>query len=372
MEPGGEKDPRRTGTRCARAWRTLLLNQFHDILTGSCTHEVAERAKRRPAGRARRGAAGSRRGARGPSRRGGGRTPGRRRGGAGPVEWLNLSGSPRREVDRGGGPARLVRAAPWSAGSPGHDGRPGHGGGVARRGLRPRQRGAPGGRRRRRRRPLALRRRHRPRGPRRPRRASAATSTSPTSGTPGTSTRTPSRARHPLPPAASVLGDRRDDLRVELEVVRDLGGGDRAVQTFRLDAESPCLEIDHAVDWSQRHRLLRFEVPTGIVADAATFEIPFGVLRRADPREHAGRRGPVRGARPALRRPLRQRLRRLADRRLQVRLLGPRAARSASRCSAGRPTPTPTATWATTASGSGCTRTPGPGTSRTAWTSPRR
>jgi alpha-mannosidase len=69
-------------------------------------------------------------------------------------------------------------------------------------------------------------------------------------------------------------------MRAEVEVLRELGGEDRVRQVFRLDAESRCLHIDHMVGWSQRHRLLRFEAPTDVVNDTATFESPFGVTRR--------------------------------------------------------------------------------------------
>lgn len=84
----------------------------------------------------------------------------------------------------------------------------------------------------------------------------------------------------PLSPADSIRLMTEDSLRVEVEVIRDLGEGDRVRQVFRLDAESTCLHIDHEVNWSQRHRLLRFEVPTDIVSDYATFEAPYGAVRR--------------------------------------------------------------------------------------------
>lgn len=84
----------------------------------------------------------------------------------------------------------------------------------------------------------------------------------------------------PVAPAESIRLITEDPLRAEVEVVRDLGKGDRIRQVFRLDAESPCLHIDHEVQWSQRHRLLRFEVPTDIVSDYATFEAPYGAVRR--------------------------------------------------------------------------------------------
>lgn len=84
----------------------------------------------------------------------------------------------------------------------------------------------------------------------------------------------------PVPPAESIRLITEDPLRAEVEVIRDLGGGDRVRQVFRLDAESPCLHIEHEVEWSQRRRLLRFEVPTDIVSDFATFEAPYGAVRR--------------------------------------------------------------------------------------------
>jgi alpha-mannosidase len=84
----------------------------------------------------------------------------------------------------------------------------------------------------------------------------------------------------PIDGAASLRLITDDPLRAEVEVVRGLGGGDRVRQVFRLDAESPCLHIEHTVEWSQRHRLLRFELPTDIVSDYATFEAPYGAVRR--------------------------------------------------------------------------------------------
>lgn len=253
-----------------RAWQDLLLNQFHDILTGSCIHEVAERAERDleaslacarqvrdqswPLGEVDAGDAES--------------------------VQLNPTTRRRREVieNRKGG-FGMVEAEPWAATqtTAGEDRVTAttlDDGGIEMNNGSLRVVIGPGGEveslidlntgRQALRSPAGLRRYH----------------DHPNLWDAWDIDPFAYENADPVPPAEELQIVCEDPLRVEVQVVRDLGGGDRVRQTFRLDAESPFLHIDHHVDWSQRHRLLRFEVPTEVVSDYATFECPFGAVRR--------------------------------------------------------------------------------------------
>lgn len=252
--------------RLTRAWQELLLNQFHDILTGSCIHEVAERAERDL-----EATLASAREVRDQPWSGHGGSK---------KKLLNPTTLVRREVteNRHGKPA-MVEAGPWAEAvdvssedrvtvTKLNDGSIalkngklyaliGRGGEVeslidmisGREALRA---------------SAGLRRYH----------------DHPNLWDAWDIDPFAYENADPVPAADSVRLVSENPLRAEVEVIRDLGHGDRVRQIFRLDAESPCLHIDHEVDWSQRHRLLRFEVPTDVVSDYATFEAPYGAVRR--------------------------------------------------------------------------------------------
>jgi alpha-mannosidase len=67
--------------------------------------------------------------------------------------------------------------------------------------------------------------------------------------------------------------------------VRYAFGASLAVARYTLDATEPFLRVDMAVDWRERHRLLRIEADATFRAERARFGSPHGVLDRApDPR----------------------------------------------------------------------------------------
>lgn len=249
-----------------RAWQDLLLNQFHDILTGSCTHEVAERAERDLEGVLA--------------------TARRIRDQSADGEYdadtarLNPTTFTRREVvlDVDAGTV-MVEAQPWSAAQASDTSdrvtatRSADGGFVLKNACVQVHIGddgevqslvETGSGREALRAPAGLRRYH----------------DHPNLWDAWDIDPFAYENADPVASAESVRLITDDALRAEVEVVRDLGGGDRVVQVFRLDAESAGVRIDHEVVWSQRHRLLRFEVPTDIVSDFATFEAPYGAVRR--------------------------------------------------------------------------------------------
>lgn len=65
-------------------------------------------------------------------------------------------------------------------------------------------------------------------------------------------------------------------LRGEIQVTRKLGERSRIVQTYRLDAGSPRLDIVSRVEWNESHKLLRALFPTSVRSDHITCEIQFG------------------------------------------------------------------------------------------------
>jgi alpha-mannosidase len=53
------------------------------------------------------------------------------------------------------------------------------------------------------------------------------------------------------------------------------------VEELVLGAGAPFVEVRAALDWHERHRLLKLRVPTSLDVDRATFEVPYGHLERA-------------------------------------------------------------------------------------------
>ncbi len=58
-------------------------------------------------------------------------------------------------------------------------------------------------------------------------------------------------------------------------------GDSRIRQRVRLGANSKQLEFDTEVNWSARHRMLRVQFPTTVIAEEASFDIQYGFVRRS-------------------------------------------------------------------------------------------
>lgn len=70
-------------------------------------------------------------------------------------------------------------------------------------------------------------------------------------------------------------GPVRHQLQFELEI-----GQSRIVQTAALSPHGTRVDFETRVDWRESHKMLRVAFPTVLHADEATFEIQYGVLRR--------------------------------------------------------------------------------------------
>ncbi len=81
------------------------------------------------------------------------------------------------------------------------------------------------------------------------------------------------------PCARRITGDGLQ--RGAIEFTRALGRDSRITQTYVLRAGSPRLDIQTRVEWRERHRLLRALFPVQVHARRATYEIQFGHLERA-------------------------------------------------------------------------------------------
>jgi alpha-mannosidase len=86
--------------------------------------------------------------------------------------------------------------------------------------------------------------------------------------------------RADCPPAPGVAALREHPLRAEVEFERAVGERSRARQTVRLDAEARRLEFHTVVDWAEDRRLLKVAFPLAVHADEATYEVAFGAVRR--------------------------------------------------------------------------------------------
>jgi alpha-mannosidase len=71
-----------------------------------------------------------------------------------------------------------------------------------------------------------------------------------------------------------------DPLRAEVVFERPIGRASRMRQTVRLDAESPRLESHCAIDWHEDRRALKVRFPVAVRAPRATYEMQFGVVER--------------------------------------------------------------------------------------------
>jgi alpha-mannosidase len=86
------------------------------------------------------------------------------------------------------------------------------------------------------------------------------------------------RSDCPAASCAEVVID--DPLRAEVAFERPIGRASRMHQTVRLDAESSRLEFHCAVDWHEDRRALKVRFPVAVHAPRATYEMQFGVVER--------------------------------------------------------------------------------------------
>jgi alpha-mannosidase len=84
----------------------------------------------------------------------------------------------------------------------------------------------------------------------------------------------------PCAGAHSARVARADPLRAEVVFEHEIGSASRLVQTVRLDAGSPRLELHTEVEWRERHRMLKVAFPLRVHAERATYEMPFGHAER--------------------------------------------------------------------------------------------
>ncbi|MET1052994.1 MAG: glycoside hydrolase family 38 C-terminal domain-containing protein, partial [Mycetocola sp.] len=68
-------------------------------------------------------------------------------------------------------------------------------------------------------------------------------------------------------------------LRSRLRIERAWGSS-TLIEEFLLDRDSAVLRIDVSLDWREKAHLLKLRFPTPIKAPVATYDVPFGVLRR--------------------------------------------------------------------------------------------
>ncbi|MEA2279812.1 MAG: alpha-mannosidase [Solirubrobacteraceae bacterium] len=94
--------------------------------------------------------------------------------------------------------------------------------------------------------------------------------------------------RSDCPPATRAAIARADPLRAELALERPVGRASRMHQVVRLDAEAARLEFHCTVDWREERRALKVRFPVGVHAPQATYEMQFGVIER--PTHHSTRR----------------------------------------------------------------------------------
>ncbi len=95
----------------------------------------------------------------------------------------------------------------------------------------------------------------------------------------------PNYEKHPLAPAELVRITSNMDTRMHNSLVKNVMverriGQSVFSQTYLLERESPVLKIQTAVDWKERHVLVKAAFPLNLEADYATYEIPCGVIQR--------------------------------------------------------------------------------------------
>ena len=86
--------------------------------------------------------------------------------------------------------------------------------------------------------------------------------------------------RTDCPPASSAEVGGPDPLRAEIVFDRPIGRASRMRQAVRLDAESSRLEFHCAIDWHEDRRALKVRFPVSVHAPRATYEMQFGVVER--------------------------------------------------------------------------------------------
>jgi len=102
----------------------------------------------------------------------------------------------------------------------------------------------------------------------------------------------PDYAAHPLPTAQlqSMQWLERGPLRQRLRVVRTIADS-TIQQDYVLDAHLPYLKVATVADWHATQVVLKAAFPLNVVAEFATYEIPFGAIARptnpTDPHERA-------------------------------------------------------------------------------------
>ena len=76
--------------------------------------------------------------------------------------------------------------------------------------------------------------------------------------------------------------EEQHDLRVALRVeIPNCGeNASSIVQRISLEAHSSMIEFHCQVNWKEKHKILKVEFPLAIRSDYATYEVPFGHLRR--------------------------------------------------------------------------------------------
>ena len=81
--------------------------------------------------------------------------------------------------------------------------------------------------------------------------------------------------------AARITVTKRSPLAAEITVERPLGSASRLVQRYRLLAGSPRVDVVTDVEWHEEQKLLRALFPCAVRARRATFGIQFGHIERA-------------------------------------------------------------------------------------------
>jgi alpha-mannosidase len=94
--------------------------------------------------------------------------------------------------------------------------------------------------------------------------------------------------RTDCPPATHAAIASADPLRAELAFERPIGRASRMHQVVRLDADAARLEFRCTVDWREERRALKVRFPAAVRAPRATYEMQFGVIER--PTHHSTRR----------------------------------------------------------------------------------
>ena len=91
----------------------------------------------------------------------------------------------------------------------------------------------------------------------------------------------PNYAEHPLPPAKtlSMMWIDRGSIRQRLRVQRKVGNS-RLQQDYVLDVDADLLRIETVANWQEEHVLLKAAFPLAVESQQATYEVPFGAIDR--------------------------------------------------------------------------------------------